>query len=479
MKLPPRSLERLRKDAKEIAKRDGKALHEAQEIIARANEFPNWKALIKALDVTRIVKRETPQVSMNFAADEDVGLDPRAVAEVERKADIPVEAKVSVAQNAAYFGSLGIEFSIFEPTRTGLEKSILDATLPVRTHFEIEKFHSFEKQGQGGEHKVLKDAFFVHPHDLVRTRASLYRPKTKKGDPRMWYSGLSGFASPADQIAIVVINDALYLFNFSHALLAEAAPLTQIKTVIGRYLAAKGSVAIELLLKLKAVAKNPIRSVSKGDTAVGMAVEAALGIPPNSEKKPDYRGIELKSGRGRKNRSTIFAQVGIWELSKLKSSAEILDGYGYPRGTDFKLYCTVSTLKPNSRGLQLFVDETRDLVIERDMDGNDVVVWTGDLLRNRLAEKHAETFWIDATSVERDGVEFFNLHTVIHTKQPLLSQLMPLIKSGVITLDHLIKRDAKAAVKEKGPLFKINKRDLSLLFPSPRGYTLGSLSSPE
>ncbi|MEI8623485.1 MvaI/BcnI family restriction endonuclease [Pseudoalteromonas sp. B137] len=94
-------------------------------------------------------------------------------------------------------------------------------------------------------------------------------------------------------------------------------------------------------------------------------------------------------------------------------------------------------------------------------------------MRGRLKEKHAETFWVGAESVVVDGVEHFHLKSVTHTKAPLLSQLMPLLQSGVITMDHLIKRSGKTnKVSEKGPLFKINKRDLDLLFPEPKTYSL-------
>ena len=70
-----------------------------------------------------------------------------------------------------------------------------------------------------------------------------------------------------------------------------------------------------------------------------------------------------------------------------------------------------------------------------------------------------------------DGVEYFDLHSVTHTRRPLVSQLLPLIQAGVITMDHLIKRKGNSAA-EKGPLFKINKRDLLFLFPEPKHYSL-------
>ncbi len=102
-----------------------------------------------------------------------------------------------------------------------------------------------------------------------------------------------------------------------------------------------------------------------------------------------------------------------------------------------------------------------------------VAVWPAKLLRQRLKDKHAETFWVEAKSEVIDGVEHFQLVKVTHTKSPIVSQLMPLIESGVITMDHLIKRNGKNnRVSEKGPLFKLHKNNLDLLFPEPIVYSL-------
>jgi vacuolar-type H+-ATPase subunit D/Vma8 len=103
-----------------------------------------------------------------------------------------------------------------------------------------------------------------------------------------------------------------------------------------------------------------------------------------------------------------------------------------------------------------------------------VASWNEETLIERLLSKHKETFWIDA-SVERiNGVEYFNLRSVEHTKNPVATQLMPLITEGIITMDHLIKKSgaSKPKVTEKGPLFKIHKSNLDLLFPSRIKYHL-------
>lgn len=45
---------------------------------------------------------------------------------------------------------------------------------------------------------------------------------------------------------------------------------------------------------------------------------------------------------------------------------------------------------------------------------------------------------------------------VEHTRSPIVSQFDLLVHQGIITLDHLIKRNQKGKVIKKGPLFKIN-----------------------
>lgn len=475
----PRSIDRLKQEAKLLcksAKSEQASLSRsaALELVAQKYNFPNWKAVLKTYDDQRAVGHLTPPVSVKFLDDDDVIQDSDCLDIVERSTDLPLEDKVRIAKNKEVFAKRGVEFSVFEPTITGLKKSILDATRPVRSHFESENFHLFETQGQGKDHKVKRKAHFVADGGILSTEVSLYRPVTKKGDPRMWFKGLPSFAEPTNQIAIVIFEGELYLFNLSQIVLFASDPASAPLQFLERYVQSKNGVANGLLLRLKEIAKKPIRAVVSGDTAVGMAVEHALGIVANSSQQPDYNGIELKAGRGNKNRTTLFAQVPDWGVSRLKSSAYILDEYGYQRGDDFKLYCTISTQRTNSQGLKFFYDESADQLIEKDRNGKEVAVWPGSLLRDRLLKKHAETFWIEATSITVDGVEHFLLKSVTHTKRPLVSQLLPLIESGVITMDHLIKRKGgnKPSVTEKGPLFKINKRDLSFLFPEPKTYLL-------
>lgn len=427
----PKSVGRLKQEATALKKKSGLTHAQALEEVAKLYGFPNWKAVLL----------------------ESVGGN-------------------KVDENKAYLVSYGLDYSVFVPTETGLMKSILDATHQVRHLFKEEGFHDFESQKQGPPFKVIKDAYFVFGDRNEKTQISLYRPETKDGDPRMWFKGLGNFASPNEQVAIVVYQDAAYLINLSRFDTNNLDAVPNLQDFIQTVSNNQNEIADELLIKLREIAKEPIKSIIVGDTAVGMAVEAALKIPPNSCKKPDYKGIELKSGRGGKNRSNLFGQVADWENSPLKSSLEILQKYGYfTEEGEHKLYCTISAIKPNSQGLYFVYNESLDQLQEQHEKDDLVVIWSGEVLRERLLEKHAETFWIQAKSIFINGIEYFDLQSVTHTKKPVSTQLLPLIQSGVVTMDHLIKRKGKSAA-EKGPLFKINKKDLSLLFPEPKHYSL-------
>jgi hypothetical protein len=222
---------------------------------------------------------------------------------------------------------------------------------------------------------------------------------------------------------------------------------------------------------LKRLAANgPIAGSGKGDTDIGRTIETALGIKMNSSRNPDFKGIEIKAGRsqlvGKANRANLFAAVPDWSLSSLKSSHEIMAKYGYLRHPDFKLYCTVSTLKPNSQGLKLSVDNVNNWLCEvfygNKIEG--VCIWELDHLHKRLSEKHNETFWIEAKSIPTKSGESYQLESVTHTTKPSFEQFDRLLEDGTITLDHLIKSKPKRRGVDKGPLFKIDRPRIPELF---------------
>ena len=385
--------------------------------------------------------------------------------------DVEINRIKSLTENS-------IEFTLIEPTKNGLEKSIMDATGPIRSYLKNKGIHDYELQQQGPENKIQVPTIFIEKNKTVPSIASLYRPVTKKGDPRIWFKGLGEYSGPGDILAIIQFDRQLFVLNLTRLdiqkLLGEKIN-SPLKDLVNTLRKISNEVSDELLVLLRKIASRPVQALLNADTAIGRTLETLLGININSSKKPDYKGIELKSYRdNRGNRKNLFAQVPDWPISTFKSSAEILNNFGYSRGDDFKLYCTVSAIVRNSQGLTLNVDNKLSRIVENSDKANigDFVVWTLDTLHSRLLEKHNETFWIAADTLFDDGKEYFQYKKVEHTRKPIVSQFEILVEQGVITLDHLIKRTSSGKVVEKGPLFKIKPNSLDLLFPPSKVYNL-------
>lgn len=385
-------------------------------------------------------------------------------------------------QNLAIVQEAVLDVAVMFLTDTGLRKNILDAVLPLRTMLANAGVHDYSKQTQGPQNRAEIPAVFLLNDKRLVVRTSLYRPVTKKGDPRIWFSGLGQHANSNDVLAVFAQNNSLYVLNLTQSDIGVRLDKGQTGPdieLLNTLRTTSYSVADELLAKLvKVAALGPLRAVGESDSAVGETVEAALGIRRNPSKRPDYKGIELKSYRQTSltiegTRATLFAQVPDWTLSRFKSSASILDAFGYFRGEVKKLYCTVSLQSANPQGLQLRVAKDLNQLMEYHRNGHieDVAIWPLSLLHNRLLTKHRETFWIRAVEEIINGRTHFILKSVKHTRGPSLPQFDGLLEHGLITVDHLISRK-KGRVKEKGPLFKLPKRNISDLFPTkPHEYS--------
>jgi hypothetical protein len=381
------------------------------------------------------------------------------------------------SKNLIELNKFGFESVLLYLTETGLEKGILDAVIPLRALLKKQKIHDYSNQKQGQSFKVRLESIHLG-NEIEKLQTSLYRPETKNGDPRIWFYGISSLAKPNDILSIFISKENIVILNLTKSSLAsdiQSKRNSKIIQFLSNNNQVSSSVSIELLKNLTAIAsKGLIKSISSGsnDNALGLTIEHYLGIKPNSNKMPDYKGIELKAGRsplfGQSNRATLFACVPNWSISKVKSSKEILEKFGYDRGTQFKLYCQVDFGKTNSQGLMLEIEDAKRLLHEMFKKSSTtllpLVIWELETLENRLIDKHKETFWIKAESVKRNGNEFFELVSITHTKNPNVPQFERLIREKLISLDHLIKRKPTGGAAEKGPLFRIKASAIPQLF---------------
>lgn len=60
-----------------------------------------------------------------------------------------------------------VEVTLIEPTGTGLEKSIMDATGSVRSYLKDKNIHDYELQKQGQESKIQVNSYLIGSNVLM------------------------------------------------------------------------------------------------------------------------------------------------------------------------------------------------------------------------------------------------------------------------------------------------------------------------
>ncbi len=394
--------------------------------------------------------------------------------------DINIESFLPV------FANTGVPVAFLVPTPTGYEKSIMDATASVRELLLNYGVHNYDTQLQGPENKRIITTYFVEENCLIETSASLYRPITKKGDPRIWFSNLKKYCQPCNLLAIIAIDKNLYVFNLSNPLIAKSLinkgfAYSLLEEVVRK----EKNISKELLQKLRLIHNRGfLRSITPGDPGVGDTLEDALNVRRNNSKAPDYCGIELKTTRLTRNgairnitRSTLFTKVPDEGLTY----REIVENYGkwqIPRGQTearLQLYETFRCSRVNAYDLMLNIDMNTDklcILHESDNRRKFVSAWKMNELKATLLTKHPETFWVKAVSENRDGIEYFRYDEVLHTKNPNVSLLAPLLEADKITIDLAAHFKADGKWRDHGMLFKMLPKDLPLILGDPIEYIL-------
>lgn len=399
-------------------------------------------------------------------------------------------------RNMEYLVNKNVKFTQVQITATGLKKSILDATTPMRTYFKENNVHDYALQNKGQDNKVIIKTYILTEYKEIETQTSLYRPETKDGDPRLWIYRLKETTEADDIHAIIAPTPtSLFVINLTKVDIVkccESSLVNPIQDLISVFYHSSNLISNELLAILRSYENQWIDTDLRADTAIGRQVEALLGIDMNASKLPDYKGIELKSFRSQRPsiKKNLFCKVPDWELSHLKSGAEIVDKYGYMSGGIKSYRNTLYCKAPNSQNLRLNMNYPDDLLeIEEDkiIGENqykkiaDVAVWRLQTLHECLLTKHHETFWIEVdTRIGDQGQEQFMFNKIEHTRNPIVSQFDILLEQSMITVDLLLGRpkvDLETGKPKKGGdavSFKIKKSAAGLLFPDSTIYTFNS-----
>jgi len=375
----------------------------------------------------------------------------------------------------------GYDVAFLVPTPTGMSKGILDAHKSINSLLKRSGVHDYELQKQGSENKIVINSTYLTKEDSFNVKVSLYRPNAKKGDPRIWIYGLKKLANIKNLLALIVVEQHLYIVNCSIAEDLEIA----LKFGLPKLKKERSSIAQELLDKLIVISKKGfINTIRKGDTGVGITLENQLGIIENSSTNPDYKGIEIKSARvdqtrRQRNRSVLFSKVPKWDLSPVHTAEELVQKRGYIDSDGLMaLRQTISGHRINKQGLYLDIDYANDYLRQVFSDSGLCInpehdtTWIIADLKAALIKKHKETFWVKAKHNNNRENESFHYIEVEHTSNPHIERLENLLETGLITLDYTLHLKDNGTTRDHGYIFKLKQNSKTALFPKPAIYDL-------
>ena len=212
-----------------------------------------------------------------------------------------------------------------------------------------------------------------------------------------------------------------------------------------------------------------IRCRTSGPGAVSR--ELAMLLNQRHGSKFEINGFHIFSHRiSDTSRMTLFAKTPDWARSRLTSSAQILDQYGYSRNGVRKLNCTLRYREANTQGLYLDISEDGSGIVSKSINDNRGLIsfWLISSLIERLIEKHNRAALVEVRDKTNAGETFFEFDSLITYSNPKFDVFVALVKSGSITIDHLISDLPGRGITEKGPLIKLDRRDFLRIFSDVR-----------
>jgi len=216
-----------------------------------------------------------------------------------------------------------------------------------------------------------------------------------------------------------------------------------------------------LFTKLRELKTNgSIPVTGNGSGRFGLALEKALGIPPNSNKAPDFMGIELKTKTGN-TLQTLFSKVP----SRYKQDIDRQSMFNRHSYFDTKksrrALNTSFSSKPDSLGFSLKVDDRIIKIIRR---RTLILEYDSEKLEESLLKKHMQTAYLSLIKNKNGKFEEFSLDCADYCQSPSINNFLRLTSEGEMFLDFTMAETPKKRIKDHGFLWRIRSNTCPRLY---------------
>ena len=241
----------------------------------------------------------------------------------------------------------------------------------------------------------------------------------------------------------------------------------------------------KILKALSGLAKlGPIFPSKKGSNAVGKLMQKSLKIKHSTTKRNSLYNYTISATSSKLNsagKTNIFACVPNWQSSPFKSSTEIVKRFGnenLSRGYSKCLFCTVTSIRPNSFGLFLKINLNKPSIEEWHMSKKEehlVATWSVSKIKEKL-DLIQKTAIITALPIVIKDKKAFHYRYVDLLGKPNFTNFLELLEKGSITIDHCISmKNGQNSAREQGPLFKVSGNAREELYTNIKRYDLMNL----
>lgn len=221
----------------------------------------------------------------------------------------------------------------------------------------------------------------------------------------------------------------------------------------------------DLVSRIRKINKNGSTSIEgAGSGRYGLALERELGIDQNSSKKPDFRGIEIKT-KATSKLQTLFSRTPS-EYLGCGNRLDVLQKYGYKnKDGRTQLYTSVNHAG-DSLGFHL-IALAGQVILKRGPEA--VLAYDYSRLTKALKSKHSETAFVTVKPAERSSTCHYP--TLQHCREPSFEKFLTLLQSSKIYLD-LTLSVKNGVAKDHGFLWRLPSDELPNLFEHIEEYAL-------
>ncbi len=223
----------------------------------------------------------------------------------------------------------------------------------------------------------------------------------------------------------------------------------------------------ELVTKLNDLYSSGwIKAEGTGSGRYGLALERELSISKNSSKKPDFKGIELKTKASSKLQ-TLFSRTPSRHTG-CSNNLDLIESWGYQdkKTGRQQLYTSI-----NSEGDSLgFSIRHQNDYIQVLNGSTELLQYDVNRLEEALISKHSESAFIDVETRESGGINECRFTHLLHCKNSSIDKFLDLLNDGKIYLDFTLSiKNGRS--KDHGFLWRI-KGELRDLYETSESYDL-------